>query len=299
VLAAAALIGLSESPARVAPGPEPPEPFAARTSVPSPPCPRPPATREPLPLLEALRAAGEETDPGLLEALALGESDARVRVRALERLAETRGAAARSFLLTRALDASEPDKVRRAAARALGMTGPGSAKAVLDLLDAAPPRPVLEGATAALASCAEEPAAAACLERVLIGRGAIARRAALDGLRRSPSPGAIRVAATALGDDRMPARDRVRLLEVLGSRKCPEAVPAACGILHEPGAPLAVRVAAVDLLGAIGLREVLPALRDLPGDAPVELRLRVTAAASRILRRDPGVPHAGSSEPLD
>jgi hypothetical protein len=205
-----ALTGGLEGAAQSPGPPQGPAPLRPPPLGPGPPGARPgPAPAVPPAVLErslaaALAATRGATDPTVLRAIAVGARDARVRVATLEGLVAADGGAATEFLFGRVNDEEEAEKVRGAAARLLGRTGPKGQAAVEKLLETPRPRAVRVGALVAQAALDARGDSARFLRR-LAGEAPRVQRAVLRSLERTRPEAASRVALEGLLDPMLDA----------------------------------------------------------------------------------------------
>lgn len=258
---------------------------------------RPPEPADPSPdvrppdeaLEPALTAARSESDPVTLRHWAHRAADARVRAASLERLTALTGPGARALLVEVAGDASEVEKVRGAAARLLGRTGPEAHAAIDGLLAASEPDGVRAGAAAALVELGTAESLAR-LDEVVRSASPRLRHAVVAGIAASTSEPSRRVATSMAADPTLDARDRAALCASLGAARQATAAPVLARAMSDAAAPLIVRHAAATALGAAGDAAAIAALESLGDDAPESLRLRAAASVQQIRRREAHAP---------
>ena len=232
--------------------------------------------------LSAVRASG---DARHLAAWAGTAADARVRVAALERLVAILGPQSRETLSARVADAAERGKVRAAAARLMGSTGPGAFDALEAVLRDPHGDAVRSGAVAGLAACADTDAAAATrLGDFLRGPNPTLRRAATHAVTGSRAPAVLDLATAAVTDPALGPESRVALATGLGDARHAKAGPELLRIAEDRTAPSRLREAALDAVGRIGDPSALDQVAALVRDDTPALAARAVAAEQRIRR---------------
>jgi hypothetical protein len=175
-----------------------------------------------------------------------------VRVESLERLALLEGAEARPLLMAVAGDGRAPTKLRAAAARLVGRTGPDALASVEELL-ACETAAVRAGAAAALVPI-ESPEAAARTEAILRGPHAGLRRAIADAVARERTPRGRAVATQLVRDATLDAPARVALCWALCEASDESAAVALAGVAEDESSPAELRRAARVALRSIRSR---------------------------------------------
>jgi len=211
---------------------------------------RRPVTPPPADLAAGLAAVRKLTEPRVLRAWATGCADVRVRGASLERLVLLEGAAARPVLTVIARDRCEPMKLRVAAARLVGRTGPDALAAVEEILEGEPSPAVRAGAAAGLIGI-ETAEARARFDAILRGPCPQLKAAAAGALAREHSPGGHAIAVDLVRDPAVDVSERVALCWMLCGASAETAIPALSSVAGDEAAPAEVRRAATVALRAI------------------------------------------------
>jgi HEAT repeat protein len=205
--------------------------------------------------------------------------DSRVRIAALRALVTTFGERARAIVLEVVRDGEDTAKVRAAAARLLGRTGP-EALTPLDLvLSSDLPDRVRAGAARGLGEMGTTGAAHRLL-RVAAETTTPVRDAALVALSRMSSRSAAPVLTQLVLDPALPNDLRVAACDGLGGSKLAEAVTPLATVLGSPETEAEVRAAAARALGRMGRLAAIPAV--VAAEADPSSRVADQARIARI-----------------